>query len=892
MVTLKKNYLLLTFIVIVLVLVLTLVLFEPKYTGYVTSSTAKLDLSTSKYSPGQILSGLVNMSYTDIPADAELIIAINDKKYSSKLRDICSGCEIVPASYVLKSTSPVSEAALTFNSKGVSNSYALGFSIQSPDISEAKFSITGNKVDNIYPMLPGVKIKDAKWGYVGPLITGQFEDVQAQYLFDYNVDDEFNVNGARNTEYCEQIDFPASGRYRLDAYVKKSADGANLYASLRDKDKEIVKVDNNEVRCQLTADGNFGWKSCTIDIKPDNYYVCVYADSGSSANTYYKIGVEAPNAVSNGLYCESNDCSIAGFEGYDYFIKIARNKFQTNMSTTESIDFSTELSGASCPINLVKASVKYCLYPIEISTEGKGKINFKMVSVKAGAVDGKLYSIEYMPDTISNGELILELGNVEGIAAPSSEGTYKLKASLEYNGKVYASDEKDINVVKAADVKIIAPQFAGLYQETPFGVQVKNNKSAIARYDWYFGEGQVVTTFEPNVTYTYNTIGDYDVSVAVVDVNELSSMAYATVHVDSAQKNVEYLLNDTKESIKIFNGQLGNASQVVNDIVNILEINTKIENASALLTQYELDYNSALSLTDTEKEMTFGNIQSSLLALRATLPKGLSVEGLTFVSGVNYFDDIPDAITTDINYKKALFAFQEDVNVQGYGYSVNAKYISGRDDGFVVVKKSITLSNPKNMFVVEVIPKEVAGSISGDDIITQGYEIVEADPIIKWPISGSLDIAYIVRGAALDSVINTKTIVLAEAKDIGVEEFEVGVCGNKKCEEPLEDEISCPEDCKKKVPIIPYAILFLILALCIYYINFYKGPGNFKDLTNWISVKLFKRRIFTSQQDLENLEKYIEQTLSQGINEKQIKETLLKKGWSSEQIDYAFRKVK
>lgn len=885
---LKKNYLFLAFVVSVLIL--ALVLLEPSYTGYATSASTTVNLTTKSYSPGQALDGFVNISYKDIPADTNLIVSIGDKKASVKLSDLCIDCAIVPASYILGYK--VTQASIKFNSKGVNNSYAAVFAVPNPSISEAKFSITGDKVDNIYPMLPSVKIKDAKWGYVGPLIQGQFEDVPADYLFDYNKDAEFNINGMKGAEYCEQIDFPASGRYRLDVYVNKTADGASLYAGLRDSSKGIVKVSDSEVRCQINADNNFGWKSCTIDINPDNYYVCIYADGGAIENQYYKIGVENPNAISSGLYCENNDCTVEQFIGYDYFIKIAKNKFETNLSTTESIDFTKDLAGAACPVTLKKDAVNYCLYSIEIRVDGKGIVKLSATSLKGTPTDGELYRVDYAPDRISEGNAIVDLANLEGVTAPASEGNYKVKASLEYNGNVYASDEKDVSVAQAATIKLIAPQFTNLYQETAFRVDVKNNKSAIARYEWYFGEGEIITTFEPNTTYSYNIIGDYNTSVTVVDENGLSSIAYETVHVDSAQKNVEYLLNDTKAELIDFENKLGTAAEIVKDAMNIFGLNTKIENATSLLTQYELDYSSAFSLTEAEKETTFMGVQSDLLALRDTLPKGINVEGLTFVSGINYFDDIPDAITTDINYKKALFEFQQNVEVQGYGYSVAVKYISGRDDNFVLIKKSITLNNPKDMYVIEVIPKEVAGSITGDDILTEGYEIVEADPIIKWPISSSSDIIYKISGGVLDNLIKTKTFILAGAKDVGVKEFTVGVCGNNKCEEPLEDKISCPEDCKKRIPVTLYVILFLILAFGIYYINFYKGPGNFRDLINWISVKFFKRRIFTSKQDLENLEKYVRQTLGQGINEKQIREILLKKGWTSEQVDYVFKRIK
>ena len=79
------------------------------------------------------------------------------------------------------------------------------------------------------------------------------------------------------------------------------------------------------------------------------------------------------------------------------------------------------------------------------------------------------------------------------------------------------------------------------------------------------------------------------------------------------------------------------------------------------------------------------------------------------------------------------------------------------------------------------------------------------------------------------------------------------------------------------------------MVLGLFYINFYKGPGNFKDLTNKVSLKLFNKRLFVTEKDRINLKNYVNKALTQGFREDQIRKVLLQKGWTKKQIDIIFK---
>ncbi len=108
---------------------------------------------------------------------------------------------------------------------------------------------------------------------------------------------------------------------------------------------------------------------------------------------------------------------------------------------------------------------------------------------------------------------------------------------------------------------------------------------------------------------------------------------------------------------------------------------------------------------------------------------------------------------------------------------------------------------------------------------------------------------------------------------------------------PNDENYYCPQDCSRARNISWFSLIFIILFAAggVYYINFYNGPWNFKDTTNFLSVALFKRRLFTSKRDILNLANFVKSSLSKGFTRQQLTTVLFKKGWTEEQISHAFK---
>jgi len=127
--------------------------------------------------------------------------------------------------------------------------------------------------------------------------------------------------------------------------------------------------------------------------------------------------------------------------------------------------------------------------------------------------------------------------------------------------------------------------------------------------------------------------------------------------------------------------------------------------------------------------------------------------------------------------------------------------------------------------------------------------------------------------------LDVETTIIQEPQE------ETHTCGDEVCSIPFEDKISCPIDCENR----SFSWLWIILAIIVIlvgviYLNFYKGKLDFRKLTKG-------KNPFKAKNDLENVKKFIKNSLSKNIEKKNISKTLLRKGWNKRQIRYAFEEI-
>jgi hypothetical protein len=304
-------------------------------------------------------------------------------------------------------------------------------------------------------------------------------------------------------------------------------------------------------------------------------------------------------------------------------------------------------------------------------------------------------------------------------------------------------------------------------------------------------------------------------------------------------------------------------------ILGLMGLKEAIDSTLDILLDYETEY--ALAGTESEKTSILNQVES----LRANLPSSIKViETATDLVKISP-SDITDLIEP-LN-KEKLYFYQKTLRITSTAKLYEIKSYSGKKAYATEITKQTNAGFSDEVY--EIIPTAVsAGEVFFETPINQLN-----NNIYKFT-QGSIH--YLIPSNVMSSIADLKTIVKPSSYPVEIENSYT-VCGDGKCTSvkigsetiPLEDALICPQDCSKKYPWTALVIVVLLLAIGIYYINFFHPKSS-------------KKSLFTSKQDEESLKKYIKKTLSKGVSRSEIINILSKKGWTKAQIDHAFKKSK
>lgn len=869
------------------------------------ASAINLDLDKTEYGPESLFSGNLTLNLTGLPVDTLLVISVNDEGVAKELADTCYSYTETPATYAIASSA--SNPTITFSEAGSNLDYGFDINTYSSTIPSSVDADGYLKLTGVSPYAesPSLDINDdgiIDWEYVGPLkMTGtqiNYLPISTNYLFNLereNVDKK--IYGYSKDEFCENITLPLSQSYKINVSIKKINSG-DLRVRIRDSNRAVVRnASNSEAECLISNDGStdaYSWVSCEINntnfIKKQNqnYLVCVYAKGGQSSYPYYYIAFQGPSAINRGYYCNSGSCSYAN--DIDYFIRAYYGDYEKQFSPSVTLTDVIKSSITKCSNNVKVNNQVHCIYPLKFMSKSAGSLQIEDVSLSYSGTDypDPISKINYVPskmscDGIDNYYLDEEYEQMDfsDVLTPTEEGDYTVYFDLISGEDIIESASADFSVIPAPSII-----FGTIPSQTSVGIPVLFNVSVSGNgpfnYSWDFGDSN--KSKDRVITHTYKNIGEYNVSLTVTDVNGISSVEEFSIQVLSVKETLSSMLNSTRDALTAFSSKLKSTASIsgLSDAMNFEKL---VSDLSFNLSKYEGEFKTTQQAVkaDNIKEQEYSTILQKLLSQRNSIPSGLNVNSITFDSKLNSYYEIPDEVTTD---KEDIFSLQDKINIVSNAYSVSIDYLSGNSEDYTLVKKTVSVSgDTKDLFIIEYIPKTVANNIEEENILTPGFNIVSKDPIIKWS-AGSLDIMYKLDYGSLDSIIDTRTFLYTG--EIVAKSFEnEPTCGDNVCN-PLE-EGWCP-DCIPKYPYGFLVFLFILVIAGVYYINFYHGKYNFKELSNLISVKLFKKRLFTNDQDLVNLENYVKVALNK-MDVNQIKFILTKKGWNNKQIDYVLTKV-
>lgn len=235
-----------------------------------------------------------------------------------------------------------------------------------------------------------------------------------------------------------------------------------------------------------------------------------------------------------------------------------------------------------------------------------------------------------------------------------------------------------------------------------------------------------------------------------------------------------------------------------------------------------------------------------------------------------------------------VYFYQKNVNIIFQITTYEVESYSGSISKYTIIKKTIKpITLLENVAVYEVLPIDInlvilpnkGNTIEGNSVKYE-YSGIDSNGIeIKYGIKKEVD---------NEQAYEFKTIIVpkyaSDASNSGSYS-----CGDGTCLAPYEDEILCPEDCIGKIdtglPWLYIIIILVILVLCVFYFNYYKGRADFRRLTKGKSP-------FASNVDMENVRDFIRKSSEKGNKPNEISKALQDKGWNKKQIKYAFEDVR
>ena len=871
--------------------------------SYSVSASLGLNLRKTSYGPNQHLDGSFNFSFTsELNADMPVIVSINGLDFETTLEDFL-GVSATSASYA-KSGTPISTATIEFTEAGSITSYGIDLTQNGqiiPDlINKLTFNISGSGSPS--PMLPSIKLGDILvWNYRGPIISPeQYVNPGIPYLYSFRSDGVENVKPRQ--AFCEKINIKAAPKYKIISNVKKVKDGYGLLAFIIDDiDSESIPVScgSNQLCCTFnTITSEFANRNCVINngINADGErYLCITTGSGTGPikDNYYGISKEFKDDKFAG-YFVSEDGTVYPQTNTDYFVWYEYAKFETNLSSKANLSDFTSL--------VDEYPAKGDLIPITVMSKGKGSINLIDLFTDVKRTTGpsseyaKFTPIKYSSPKVSYSGAktqSLSSGFLTDFVTPLDIGTYTLTVNIGGESK-----SATINVINEPVALIMyEPGFPGVSQDIIFNGSESFSPEGlnIIGYKWDFGNGKIGNGSIARTN--YNKTGDFIVRLTVTDQSGISGSYETVVSVRSILGDLGVALNATELTINSVKNFIASSNDEIKDSAELLGINQELDNATTQLSLLKISYNGALKLSDATRESELAKISNNLFMLMDSTPRSLRVTSFKSDSaGVVSLSELPDisklnieGITDVESFKFGLLGYQEGINIKGDARLIEIDYITDKKESFILVKKNIDTTKILKGKIYEI-------SNNVKTVLTDGYEAVVPNSIYRWPVD-KREIAYIVEGVDVSSAAEARTIVIPPLSEFGAAglgeeifgyEFD---CGNKVCDAG-EDEISCPQDCRKKYPIGFIIFLIVLTGIGVYYLNFYHGPFSFGRFFNDLKKRGKKEKLFKNEQDLTNLKNYIKNSIAKGITKSQVIQILKQKKWTDAQIEEAFKKVK
>ena len=850
-----------------------------------------LDLENDQYGPNQTFNGDIVINYSGNLSGGTFFEAYIDdiQEDSSTLLELLENSgtsyDSTEAYYEIQGNSR-SSLTLTFADTRYD---VVGVEIGN-ELLAANMTLLGEARSGSYPTYVTLDIGNdgvAEWQHSGD-VTGWTNAYYPNGIIGNEREDNRNIVTGES-EFCNDVNINLnelldSTKMRINARARRSGSltGGNLTASIDglgveeecDLPEPVSNTNYENLFCDITVD----------EPEDGEYEVCVYSTAGDYDTTYYE---------------------IPSYNRWYYFLNVNLTRYDYRLDTSVNVSGERIIDAFNEYYDDCDYYGDYnaCLVPINVSTASSGVVTLNNIYFRedeTNTIVDALYDLDYVPEKIRvNGRLNVPLNGFDNLFTPSSFGNHTLE--------IRSGGESNETRFSVTDVPTAVISASSSYSAPNYEIKFSGSGSRaiqghrITFWNWNFGDNTTSTSESPS--HSYYTEGTYRVSLVVKDDRGImSSPAYFNIIVGSWEQVLANWINDTLSKINEANNfyliSEGEVKEVYGNAYYSSLINAE-SGINNLSDEYDRVRQDAY-LTEAQRENRYMELADGIELIKSNNALSLDVEDRLDVYNdvIRSLDDIPVSSLSrnyaDVNeFNKEIYNFnQRNVNIDTSVKLLEVTLLNGVVEEKVFVEKVVS-SNGR--IIVEDLGN-VVSSLEDVTILTVGYTEDTYNNVIEWN-TGSSTIRYLLNGNDLENV--GKTVVFA---DVNIVTSGVNVqCGDGKCqyndqfgirESDKNNQYYCPKDCEDDFPWGIYITLLIVLVLGIAYFNFYKGPGNLKDISNFISVKLFRRRLFTNEQDLINLTNYVKNAFRNRVDETYIRKVLLQNGWTEKQISYVFKKAK
>ena len=862
-----------------IIIVLVLILFS------YNSLALSLNLSKTVYSKDDIFQGTIAIPEGTYLRDQKVTLRTGSNDKQLELQNLVN-CNLLNCSTAqgVYTSSGATETSL------FSSSLLAGLRIQEDSvITDASFDISN--YDSNLPSQPLIDIgndNQIEWQYPG-YPTDNFVSIYLPQI------DNFEETVI--TENCQKFTLPKSMKYKIKAYVKSTPSSSTLDIFIPN-----IEITHNGICTQPSANS---WEEIECSIVLDSplasgdYYFCLIGSNNILATNST---MESKNAY---IGCSSNCNKV----NKDYLMNFSAADFVTTLDHNENYNVSNKLKDSyGIPLTLIDSlndylescpiQDGYCIIPINASSSNENRLRISNLNYRETTYLGEVLLQHSFLSSVEKQGTALQLILTNPVIIDLSKFNFKpvqgfgdQELEVSFLG---ASDKAQYKVIQGPSVRINASKTSAAVSESiQFDASESSSGNSTLIFFWDFGDGANSTLAKP--VHSYSKAGTYVVSLKATDSNQISGTSLKVVSIGAS--NIQ--ITDFSRALALLDNAEALYQSSVGDVKKIYQI---------------FDFENKLK--EAKTSLVSGSLsEAELSEILNTIPSRIAISDTYQISPYLTDSALNELLPSQKeSFRETVKNVNEKISQDINAYLVSIEYLSNKKETTILVVKTINVPQDiQNVLVMDLLPlRLVPYSTSLELISPSSAEIIpyEASQNIKFNIqklekSKTNEIIYKIYSSEISEISKIKTAVIPENLNVALVPID---CGDGICN-PAEDIISCPEDCRcgndrcdldeteetcpedcKKFPIVFYISFIVVLGVIgglIYVI--YKNP----ELKEKLKLdKLFKSKksLFSSQNELEKLTQYITNARNEGHVDKQISITLLKKGWTKPQVDYAIKK--